>query len=97
MRIGVLDFLIAQQHAAALQQLDDQRIGLEDLLAFVFRQAVAQDAGLVHIAMQVEAVLHASGEVVRAMRRGGVHRARSGIHGDVVAEHAEDAARSRNG
>ncbi len=92
MRIRVLDLLVAQQHAAALQQLDDQRIGLEDLLAFVLRQAVAQDAGLVHIAVQVEAVLHAGVEVVSTMCWSGVHRARTGVHGDVVAEHAEDAA-----
>ena len=92
MRIGVLDLLQAKQHAARLQQIDDQRIRLEDLLAVVFRQAVAQDAGVIDIGVQIESVLHAGVEVVSAVGGSGVDRAGSGVERNVIAEHAEDAA-----
>ena len=88
----MLDLLEAQQHAAALEQLDDRRVGLEDLLAFVFRQAVAQDAGVIDIAAQADAVLHARIKVVGAVRGSGVDRAGAGVHGHIIAEHAEHFA-----
>ena len=50
-------------------------VGVEDLLAVVFGQAVAHDAGVVHVAGQVELVLHAGVEVIRAVRRRGVDHA----------------------
>ena len=40
--------------------------------------------------MQIKAVLNAGDEVVRAVRGRGVDGACSGVHGDVVAQHAED-------
>ena len=67
-------------------------VGLEDFLAVVFGQAVAHDAGGVHVGGQVELVLHAGVEVVRAVRGRGVDHARALIHGDVVGEHAEHGA-----
>ncbi len=71
----MLDSFEAQQDAAALQQLDDQRVGLEDLLAFVFRQSIAQDSAVIHIAVQVKTVLHSGIKVVSAMSRRRMHRA----------------------
>ena len=58
----------------------------------VLGKAVAQDAFFVHVAGGVEAVLHAGGEVLRAVRRRGVHHAGAGVHGDVVRQHAENFA-----
>ena len=49
MRIRVFDLLVAEQHAATLQQIDNQRIGLEDLMAFVLGQSVVQDAGIIAV------------------------------------------------
>ena len=37
-------------------------------------------------------VLDAGVEVIRAVRRGGVHRAGALVHGDVVGQHAQDCA-----
>src|ERR1019366_1472707 len=91
--IGVLDLVNTEQYSVVVyQQLDDGGVRLEDLLALILGQPVAQDAALVHVAMQIKTIFDAGDEVVRAVSRGGVHRAGSGVHGDVVAQHAEDAA-----
>ena len=91
-RIAVLNVLAPHQHAASLQQSDDRLVGHADLQALVLRQPVVQHARLVHVAGGVQPVLHASVEVIRAVRRSGVHRARARVHGHVVGHHAKHIA-----
>ena len=86
--IRVLGFFRVQQRAAAFDQIDDGLIGIPDALAVVFREAVAQNPFFIDIAGGIEAVLNAGDEVFGSMRRRGVDYAGSGIHGDVVGEHA---------
>ncbi len=81
-----------QQRTAFLEQLDDGRIGIPNLQPVVLGKAVAQDAFFIHVAGGVESVLHAGGEVFRAVRGRGVNHAGAGVHGDVVGQHAEDFA-----
>ena len=78
MWIGMHKLFRVQQRAAFPEQLDDGRIGGPDFQPVVLRQAVAHDAGCVHVAGEVELVLHAGVEVFprRAMARCGQLRCR---------------------
>ena len=92
MRVGVIDVVARQQCAASFEQLDDFRIGLEDLEAVVFRQSVLDAAGGVYFGGLVEAVAFAGVEVVHAVSRARVDGAGALIGSDVVGQHAEDGA-----
>ena len=61
-------------------------------LAVVFGQAVAQNAFFVDVTGDIEAVLYAGQEIFGTMRGRGVDYARTGVHGDVVGEHAQNFA-----
>ena len=51
-----------------------------------------QNACAIHIAGRWQLVFHASIEVIRTMRRSGMHNARAGIHGHVVGENSQNLA-----
>ena len=92
MRIRVLDVLRAQQHAAALQQLDDRRIGLEDLRPSYsgspLRRMPASSTLQCRSRPYFTPVLKSSAPCAGAVWTAPV----PGVHGDVVAEHAQDRA-----
>ena len=88
----MLQLLRMHQHAALFQQFNDERVCFEHLLAVVFRQAVVNDSGGIHIRVTIEFVFHAGGKIFRAMRRRGVHYARARVHGDVVSQDAKNRA-----
>ena len=84
--VAVLVALLQQQGAGGLQGLDDRRIGvLEHVGAGKGAGFGGEVAGLVHRAEHRQAVFFAGVEVVYAMAGGGVHQARAGFGGDVVA------------
>ena len=86
-----MSFLLADEHAALLQQLDDDRIRFEHGLAFVFRQAFDEAAFVVLRRVGFEAVFLAGAEVVRAVAGRGVHDAAALIERHVIGEHAGHA------
>jgi hypothetical protein len=91
-RVAVKDVGAAEQRAARGDQIDDGLVGLENGLAVVFGQAVADASGIVDVAGLIEAVARAGVEVVGAVGGRGVDGAGSLIGGDVVGEDAEDGA-----
>ena len=91
-RIGVLDVVTAQQHAAGFEQLDDGFVGGEDFLAVVLGKAFGDVASGIDAGGGIESVLDAGVEVVGAVGGSGVNRAGALVHGDVVGQHAEDVA-----
>ena len=91
-RIRVLRLFRMQQRSPPLHQVDDRSIGVPHSLAVVLRQSVAHNALFVHVAGGVEAILHAGGEILRAVGRCGVNHSRPGVHGDVVREHSQNFA-----
>ncbi len=91
-RIRVLQSLFVHERAATAQQLDDRGIRLEDSLAVVLGQAVAHDAGFVHVGGGIELVALAGIEVIGAVRGRSVDRACALVHGDVIGEHAQHLA-----
>ena len=90
-RIAVREFSFADEHAALLQQLDDDRIRLEYGLALVFGQAFDEAAFVILRRVGFEAVFLAGAEVVRAMARRGVDDAAALIERDVIGQHAGHA------
>ena len=63
----MLQLLLMQQHPAAFQQLNNRGVGVEDSLTLVFRKAVMNDPGFIHIRRQIQFVLHPGGKVVCAV------------------------------
>src|SRR6185437_13191988 len=55
-RITVLQFSLADQSAARFEELDDERVGFEDSLAFVFGQAFDETAVVIEGSVCVDAV-----------------------------------------
>ena len=90
-RIAVRQFALADQHAALLQQFDDDRIRLEDGLAFVFGQAFDEAAFVVLRRVGFEAIFLAGAKVVGAMAGRGVNDAAALVERDVIGEHAGHA------
>ena len=88
MRIAVLVCVMAEQRAAIGKQFHDDRIGGENVFAFVFGQAFGVDAFVVERRVDFQAVFLAGVEVVRAVAGRGVHDAAALIERDVVGEHA---------
>ena len=95
MRVAVLVFVMAEQRAAIAEQLHDDRIGFENIFAFVFRQAFGIDAAIVERRVSFEAVFLAGVEVVGAVSGRGVHDAAALIERDVVGENAGDLHRQK--
>ena len=94
-RILVRERLAVPQPAALLERLLDLRVGVEDALAAEELDGVEKMPGRPDRRVDLEAVLHAGVEVVGAMSRRRVHRARARVERHVVAEHAERVARRR--
>ena len=89
-RVAVLDFLGFEQSTATVEFLQHQRIGFPDRLAgqLAHRQGrgVAEETAIIpHRIIDRQAVFLADREVVRAMRRRGVHQAGTGFGRDVGA------------
>ena len=91
-RVAVIDVAAAHQDAALFEEFDYRFVGFEDSQAFVLGQSVAQTAGVVDVAGLIEAVLFAGVEVVGSVGGCGVDGAGALVGGNVVSEHAEDAA-----
>src|SRR5262249_57502424 len=91
-RILVLKLAFGEQHATRLEQFNDRLVGREDLLAVIFGQAMAEDAGLIHVASLVQLVLDAGIEIVCSVRRRGVDSAGTLVGGDVLRQHPQDLA-----
>ena len=87
MRIAVRDFLLADEHVALLQQLDDDGIRFEHSLALVFRQAFDEAAVVVLRGVGFQPIFLASPEVVRAVAWSGVHDAAALIERHVIGEY----------
>ena len=87
-RIAVREFAFAHEHAALLQQLDDDRVRFENRLALVFRQAFDESAVVILRRVGFEAVFLAGAKVVGAMAGRGVHDSAALIERDVLGEHA---------
>ena len=93
MRIAVLVRMMAEKRAVVGEKFDDDGVGLEDVLAFVFGKAFGVDAAVVERSGGFEIVLLAGVEVVDAMAGSGVNDAGTLIERDVAGEHAEDLQR----
>ncbi len=65
-------------------------VGLKNLLAVIFRQAVAEEAAFIDVAALVQLVLHSGVEVVGAMRRRRMHGSSALIGRDIVGQHPQD-------
>ncbi len=86
-RVGVVEHLVVQQGTTLGQHLDHGRIGLEHVLAgkqFGIRQIDAVAANRVG---HFQTVLLTDHEVFLTVARGGVHRAGTGVQGDVITQH----------
>src|SRR5437016_10566596 len=81
-----------QQRVTFFEELYDRRVGIPNLEAVVLGQTVAENALLIHVTRSVETILHPGGKVFRTMRRRGVDDACTGVHGDIVCEHAQNFA-----
>src|SRR5581483_12006597 len=88
-RIRMLQGFTVKQDPARFQQLDDRLVGVEDLLAFVFGQAVVDDSSGVHIACWIELVLHPGLEVFGAMRGSRMYYASARVHGHIISDDTE--------
>src|SRR6185436_16070310 len=75
------------QPPALLQRFGNLRVGVEDTLAAEELHGIEEVAGRADRRVDLEAVAHAGFEVVRAVPRRGMHRARAGFERDVVPEH----------
>jgi len=91
-RVAVVHVRASEERAARGDEIDDGLIGLEDGLAFVLGQAIAEASGVVDVTSLVEAITRTGVEVVSAVGRRGVDSPGSLIGGDVVGEDAEDGA-----
>ena len=85
--IRVLQALSVEENATNLQQLDDGLVRVEDLLAIVFRQAIVDHAGRVHLAGGIEFVPGAGVKIFCTMGGSGVDDTSTGVHGHVVGQH----------
>src|SRR5207253_8946299 len=84
------DRLRKQERAALAQELDDERIGLEDVDAGPEENVIGELSAGVDRRVDVESIAATGIEIVHAMSRRGVHQASAGVDGHVIAED-EDA------
>ena len=92
-RILVRERLAVPQPAALLQRLVHLRVGVEHALAAEQLHGVEEMPGRSDRRVDLEAVLHAGVEVVRAVPGRRVHGAGARFERHVLAEHAERRAR----
>src|SRR5262249_55865306 len=92
MRVLVCVCFIVQQHAPLAHELDDLRVGLEDLLAREMPHVFHEDSAVVHGVVDFEAVVFADDVVVVTVPRRRVNRARPRVERDVIADHQQPVA-----
>src|SRR5437879_2308058 len=93
MRIAVFVGMMAEKRAVVGEKFDDDGVGFEDVLAFVFGKAFGIDAAVVERSGGFEVVLLAGVEVVDAVAGGGVNDSRALVERDVSGENAGDLQR----
>ena len=92
MRVAVTAGLVVQQRALLRQHLDHVRIRVEDFLAGEERRRRQEPPVAADRVIDQQAVLAADDEVLLAMARSRVHRARAAVERDVLAEDRRHAA-----
>src|SRR5207253_1951967 len=95
MRIAVLVRMMAEKRAVVGEKFDDDGVGFEDVLAFVFGKAFSVDAAVVERSGGFEIVFLAGVEVVDAVAGSGVNDAGALIERDVSGEDARDLQRQK--
>src|SRR6267154_1078584 len=88
MRITVLIVVMSEQRATIGQELDNNWIGGEYVLAFIFRQALQVTAAIINRRIGLESIFLTGVKVVRAVPGRGVHNAAALIERNVVSENA---------
>src|SRR4029077_15216430 len=88
MRIAVLVLVIGEQCAAFREQLYDDGIRGENILALVLRQTLEVHAAIIDGRVNLQPVFLAGVEVIGAVSRSGVHDSAALIESDVVGENA---------
>jgi len=88
MRIAVLVRMMAEKRAVVGEKFDDDGVGFEDVLAFVFGKAFGVDAAVVERSGGFEIVFLTGVEVVDAVAGSGVDDAGALIERDVGCENA---------
>ena len=88
-RVRVLERLVVPQASARLERLDDDRVGVEDALAVEELHRVEEMSARSHGRVDLEAVLHARGEVVAAVSRRRVNGPRALLERHILGEDAD--------
>src|SRR5438270_8133470 len=88
MRVSVPVIVMAEERAALLEQLHNDRIRAEDILALVFGQAFGIHAFVVERRVNLQTIFLSGIEVLGAMTRSGVHDAAALVEGDVFGENS---------
>src|SRR6266403_1493555 len=88
MRVAVLVSVVTKQRPAIGEQLYDDRIGGEDVLAFVFGQPFGVNALVVERRVNFQSVSLAGIEVIHAMTGRGMNDATTLIKSDVIGKQA---------
>ncbi len=91
-RVGVVDLGTAHEGSASDEEVDDLRVGFEDLEAVVLGESVAETAGGIDVAELREAVFGSGVKVVGAVGRSGVDGSGALLSGDVVGKDSENGA-----
>src|SRR5438270_7487444 len=88
MRVSVLVVVMAEERAALLEQLHDDRIRAEDVLALVFGQAFGIHAFVVERRVNLQTIFLSGIEVLGAMTWSGVHDAAALVEGAVFGKNS---------
>ena len=90
MRVGMFVIVVAEQRAAIPEQLHDDGIRAEHILALIFRQAFKIHAFVIERRVSLQAIFLSGIEVVRAVARSGVYDATALIERDVIGKNSRD-------
>ncbi len=94
-RVAMLIRMVPQQRAMFGEQLHDDRIRREDVLAFVFRQAFGIHALVIQRRVNLQPIFLPGIKVVRAVARSRVHDAAALIQRDVIRQQARHLNRQK--
>src|SRR5262249_25374575 len=95
MRVGVLVGVMRKERAVIREQLHDDGVRLEDVLAFVFGQTFGVNAAIVERSGGFETVLLARIEVVDTVTGSGVDNAAALIERDIGSKNAGNFERQK--